>query len=561
MKKRGLRRSIRHFGRYQEVLRVLVNYGFRNIVEQLQTGIFTDIRQRVFPQRPKKEITVLGTAARLRLAFQDLGPTFIKLGQVLSVRPDLIPPNFAQEFSKLQDEIPPNDFAEVKILIESVYKKEIKEVFREFDNQAIAAASLAQVHKAKLPDGTNVAVKVLRPRIQKVIEIDLEILSNLAEVAEKYLAEARFYDLPGIVREFTRTIRKEQNLIYEGRHIDIFRRKFEDDPTVYIPKVHWDYTNEKILVTEFIKGIKISDLAAIEKAGMNRREIAKNGANLLLKQVFDLGFFHADPHPGNLFVLPGDLIAPVDFGMVGRIDDDTREALMEILRAIVDRDAYKIARVLLNIGVVEKKVNMKNLERDILDNLDRYYGVPLQQIDASLLITELMELVHTHHIHLPADLVLMGRAIIISESVGRGLDPDFNLFEFLIPYTRKFYFARFNPFGQFNHFTRMLDETVALMRALPDDVRTILHKIKQDEFAINFYHQGLENLTREIDRASNRVAFSLIIAAIVIASSLVIIFNRGPFLFGYPAIGIIGYFIASLLGLWLITSILRSGKL
>jgi ubiquinone biosynthesis protein len=561
MKRRSFRRSIRHLGRYREILQILVKYGFWNIVEKIQVGLLHDVTKKIFPRHEKREYAILGTPVRLRMAIEELGPTFIKLGQLLSVRPDLIPSSIAEEFTKLQDEVEALPFEKIRPALEREYQKPFEDLFLKMEEKAIAAASLAQVHQAILEDGTKVAVKILRPNIKKIIETDLEILFNLAELAEKYIPEMELYDPVGIVKEFARTIRREQNMRLEARYIEIFRKHFHGDRMVKIPKVYWDYTNEKVLVTEFIDGIKISDLRKIEEAGLDRKQIAENGAKLLLKQVFETGLFHADPHPGNIFVLTENVIAPVDFGMVGRIDDETREALVSILRSVVQKDVYRLARVLVNIGMVEKETDFKQLQRDLSDYLDRYYGIPLSEVDLNQLVNELITLVSEHHIKLPADLVMMGKALVISESVGRQLYPDFNLFELLAPYTKKIFFNRFNPAYQYRYFTRIVDETYELLRNMPGDIRNILTKIKQDNLSIYFQHRGLENLTRELDRASNRIAFALIIAAIIIASSVIIIFDKGPFIWGYPALGIVGYVLASVLGLWLSIAILRSGKL
>lgn len=557
----GLRKSIRHLNRYQEILKIFVKYGFWDVVEKIKIGLLFDISKKILPRMEKKEYAVLGTPVRLRMAFEELGPTFIKLGQMLSVRPDLIPPQIAQEFTKLQDEVAPVSFEKLKPLLEETYSEDLLETFAEFEETALAAASMAQVHRARLKSGEDVAVKILRPNIHQIIKTDLEILFNLAELIAKYVPESELYDPVGIITEFSRTIRKEQNFVLEGRNIDIFRRYLQKEEYIKIPVVYWEYSSEKILVTEFIQGIKISDLAALDAAEIDRKQVAENGAKAILKQVFEFGLFHADPHPGNLFVLPGNVIVPVDFGMVGRIDEDMKEDLLNILRGIVDKDSYRITRVLLNIGLIEDQINFRNLQHDLLDYLDRYYGVPLNQLDTAQLLNEFMELVRNYRIKLPPDMVMMGKALTISEAVGRELDPEFNMFDLLIPYTKKMFYQRWNPAYHYRHLNRLLDASIDLLKSLPEDIRNILLKLKRDQITVRFQHQGLEQFTRELDRSSNRISFALIIAALIIGSSVVIQLDKGPFLWGYPALGIIGYVLASFLGFWLIIAILRSGKL
>jgi len=557
----GLGKSLRHLNRYQEILKVFVKYGFWDVVEKIKVGLLFEISKKILPRLEKKEFAVLGTPVRLRMALEELGPTFIKLGQMLSVRPDLIPPQIAEELTKLQDKVAPVQFEIIKPNIENEYGVSLTEIFVEFDEQAMAAASLAQVHRAKLKSGEEVAVKILRPGVQRIIETDLKILHDLARLIEKHIPESKLYDPVGIVNEFSRTIRKEQNLNIEGRNIDIFRRYFHNDHAIKIPKVYWNLTTDKILVTEFVHGVKISNTRALEESGINRKEIAYNGARLILKQVFEFGVFHADPHPGNIFVLPGNVIAPVDFGMVGRIDDEMKEDLIEFLRGIVDKDTYRISRILLNIGMIEDQVDFRNLQRDLLEYLDRYYGIPLNQLNISQLLNEFMELIRNYCIKLPPDIVMMGKVLVLSEAVGRKLYPQFNMFDLLIPYTRRMIFQRLNPAHHYRHFSRMMDMSLDILKTLPDDIRSILFKIRKDRITIRFQHQGLEHLTRELDSSSNRLAFALIIAALIIGSSLVIQLNKGPFLWGYPALGIVGYILATILGFWLIIAILRSGKI
>jgi len=554
-------KSLHHLKRYQEILLVMVKYGFDDIVEKIKIGLIFQVTKGILPKTGKKKYSGLGTAPRLRMAFQELGPTFIKLGQILSLRPDLIPPEVATELSKLQDAVPPVAFDLLKTKIEEEYRFPLSEVFAEFQEESIAAASMAQVHRAKLKTGEEVAVKILRPNIHNVIKTDIEILFNIAELIEKYIPESRLYNLVGIVGEFAKTIRKEENLSFEGRNIDIFRRYFKDDKTMKLPLVYWPLTTEEILVMEFIDGVKISDDEGIERLKLDRKELANNGARAMLKEVFEYGIFHADPHPGNIFVLPGNVIAPVDFGMVGRIDDEMREYLLDILEGIVRKDTYKIIQALLNVQVVDTQINKRQFNRDLLDFLDRYYGVPLNQLDSSKLVNEFMELIRSYRIKLPADLVMMGRALVISEAVGRHLYPEFNYFDLLIPYVKKQLLLRMSPARHYREFARSIDQISDILKRLPEDIQSFLIKLKNNQITIRFYHEGLDDLRKELDRSSNRISFSLIVAALIIGSSLIINIDKGPHIFGYPILGIIGFVLASVLGLWLLIAILRSGKL
>ena len=554
-------KSLRHLKRYQEILRVMVKYGFDDIVEKIKIGLIFEAAKSIIPRVRKSNYPGLGTGPRLRMAFQELGPTFIKLGQILSLRPDLIPPDIAEELTKLQDAVPPVHFELIKSKVEEEYTVPLSEIFSEFQDESIAAASMAQVHRATLKTGEEVAVKILRPNIHKIIKTDIEILFNIAELIEKYIPESQLYDLVGIVREFSKTIRKEENLSFEGRNIDIFRRYFKNDKTMKLPRVYWPFTTEDILVMEFIEGVKISDSEGIERLKLDRKQLAYNGARAMLKEVFEYGIFHADPHPGNIFVLQGNVIAPVDFGMVGRIDDEMREYLLDILEGIVQKDVYKITQALLGVQVVDIQVNKRELGRDLLDFLDRYYGIPLNQLDSGKLVNEFMELIRSYKIKLPADLVMMERALVISEAVGRQLYPEFNYFDLLIPYVRKQLLLRLNPARHYRDIARSIGQVSDILKRLPDDIQSFLVKLRNNQLTLRFHHEGLDDLRRELDRSSNRISFSLIVAALIIGSSLIININKGPHIFGYPVLGIIGFVLASILGFWLLIAILRSGRL
>ncbi len=552
---------MRHLSRYQEILKVFVKYGFWDIVSKIKIGLIPDLTKKVLPQIEKKDIAILGTPVRLRMAFEELGTTFIKFGQMLSLRPDLIPPEIAQEFSKLQDDVAAEPFKVVEPNLVKEFNNSLFDVFTDFDKKPIAAASMAQVHKAKLKSGEIVAVKILRSNLKQKIKTDTDILSNLAQLLVKYIPESKLYDPIGIVKEFDKTIRKEQNLMLEGRNIDTFRRYVKDDPTLKIPRVYWDYCTEKILVTEFIDGIKISEVEIMDKLGIDRKEVAKNGMNTILKQIFDYGFFHADPHPGNLFVLPGNIIAPIDFGIMGRLDEEMKKDLLDVLRGLVDKDANRITRVLLKIGLLEDQVNSRALERDILDFIDRYHGIPLNQLDASIPLNEFMELIQEYQIKLPADLVMMGKALVMTEATGVKLYPEFNLFEQLIPYAQSAFFDSINPLNQYKKILNILEQSSDLLRGLPEDLQYLLLKIKNDKLKLNLEHKGLDNFARELDRSSNRIAFSLVISALIVGSSFIIQIDKGPMLLGYPTFGVIGYVLASVLGIWLLFGIMKSGKL
>ncbi|MEW6326565.1 MAG: 2-polyprenylphenol 6-hydroxylase [Thermodesulfobacteriota bacterium] len=555
-----VRETYQDLKRYGHIATVFIRYGFGDLLDRLKARYYVSWRRRIL-RKEREDVRRLSTPERVRLAFEELGPTFIKLGQILSIRPDLLPLDFIREFSKLQDKVPPFPFQAAKDTIESQLGRSLTELFETFEETPVAAASLSQVHRAKTRSGDEIAVKVQRPGIESTIETDIRILYDLATLAERRLPETRHYEPVRIVNEFARTIRRELDFVREGRNIDRFRKHFAGDETIYIPRVYRELTAPKVVAMEYIHGIKISDLEQLQAAGLDRKTIAINGADLILKEVFECHFFHADPHPGNLFVLENNVIAPVDFGMIGMLDEETVHQMATILTAIVDKDVDSLVEVLLTIGRAPEPFDRVNFRMELSDFLERYYEVPLQELNIGAIMDELMDITRRYSLRLPSDLVLIGKALVTNEGVGRMLYPEFNIIEHARPYTRKLMIQRLSPARQLKELSRVFEETAVLFKKLPSDVREILSKIRKDDLGIRFEHRGLERFISELDRSSNRLSFAVVIAALIIGSSLVFQTGAGPRLFGYPFLGLAGFLLASILGIWLLIGILRSGRL
>ncbi|MFQ6118043.1 MAG: ABC1 kinase family protein, partial [Candidatus Bipolaricaulia bacterium] len=518
--------------RYRQILTVFIKYGFGDLLGTLK------VRHPLvgrFPHlRTLKELEGLTRPERLRLAFEELGPTFVKLGQLLSLRPDLIPPEYSKELAKLQDEAAPFPSAQAKRIIEGQLGRPLEELFSEFDEEPLAAASLAQVHPARLQDGREAVVKVQRPAIRETIRADLIILEDLAAFIARYVPESELYDPVGAVREFSKTLKRELDFVREGRNMEVFRRNFSDDETIHIPKVYWELTAPEVLTMERIVGIKVTDLEGIEEAGLDKRQIALNGANAILKQVFEHGFFHADPHPGNILVLKNNVIAPLDFGMVGRLDRPLQEAIGELLVGIVRKDVERIVRALRELGSLDEGVDLWAFRTDLGDFIDRYYKIPLYRLDVAQLLDEAMALVREHRVRLPAGLVMMGKALVIEEGVGRVLYPELDMITLARPYVRRLVFRRLVPQQELRDWAVVLEEVNRFLKELPAELRAIMKKIRRGELRAQFEHLGLDRLILELDRASNRISFALIIAALIVGSSLVMQLEIGPQLFGLP---------------------------
>jgi len=557
-----LNRNIRTIRRYRNVLGILIKYGFGHIVEELNLNYYLELGRRIVTLgTAPKEIERLSQPERLRLAMVELGPTFIKLGQILSTRPDIIPKEYADEFGKLQDKVPSLPYEEIEAYIREELGASADELFSELSPIPLAAASIAQVHRGRLKNGDEVVIKVRRPGIKQVIETDVDILLGLAYLIENHIPQADIYDPVGVVKEFRRTINREMDFTREGHTIDRFANNFADSDTVHVPKVHWPLTGEGVLTMEYIDGIKVSNTRRLQEEGYDLKAIARNGADAFLKQVLVDGLFHGDPHPGNFFILPGNSICMLDYGMVGRLDNEVKYQLVDLLLAILQRDVDTVITLLLYSGDIAEDIDNKQLKRDLTELIDNYYEIPLQEINAGRLLTEFIEILTIYRIKFPADLMLLGKALITIEGIGRQLDPAFNMIDHLRPFMEKLVRDKVTPAHLSKEMVRVVQSYGALAKNLPRDLKEFINRVNRNKFKIDLEHRGLEKLITDLDKSSNRISFSMLIAALIIGSSLIMQTDKGPMLFGFPMLGFLGYSIAGFLGLWLAIAILRSGRL
>jgi ubiquinone biosynthesis protein len=555
-------RNFRTIRRYRTILGVLMKYGFGHFIEQLNIDYYLELGKRIITLgKADKTLERLTQPQRLRMAMEELGPTFIKLGQLLSTRADILPASYISEFRKLQDKIPPVPSAEIIKHLEDELGAPIDDVFAEFITIPIATASIAQVHLGRLQTGEQVALKVRRPRIVQTIETDIDILTGLAYLIEQHIEGADRFNPSGLVDEFRKTITRELNFNREGRTVERFAINFAGDPEVYIPKVFWHYSRETILALEYIPGVKISEFEELRRRGYDLKEIARRGADSFLKQVLEYGLFHGDPHPGNIFILPDHVICMLDYGMVGRLGHDIKEQLINLLQALLERNVDSIISQLLYSGELTDDSDLKNLRRDLDEFIDDYYEILLQDIKAGKLLADFIEILVHHRIHLSPDLMLLAKALVTMEGVGRQLDPEFNMIAHLRPFVEKIIRERLSPGYMTRDLFKIFNAYGSLARNLPRDIKEFLNRLNRNQFKIDLEHRGLERLVTDLDRSSNRVSFALIIGSLIVGSSLIIQTNKGPMLFGLPMLGLFGYLIAGLLGLWLAVGILRSGRL
>ncbi len=557
-----INRNIRSLKRYRQVLGTLIKYGFGNIVEQLNIDYYFELGKRIVSLgTASRELERLTQAARFRLALEELGPTFIKLGQILSTRPDIVPADALEELQKLQDHIPAVPTDEIKAQIHRELGYPTEELFKDFEQTPLATASIAQVHRGTLKNGEQIVCKVRRPGVESIVATDLDIMMGLAYLIEKHLPGGELYDPIGLVREFRRTIHRELDFSREGRTTDRFAANFSDDETVHIPKVFWDYTGHSVLTLEYVSGIKISSQEELKGAGLDPQIIAKNGADNFLKQVFIHGLFHADPHPGNIHILPGNVLCIFDFGMVGRLDDDLKLHLTELLMCVLRRDVDHLISQLLYSGELHDDSNIKNLKRDLTEFIDDYYDIMLQDLRVGKLLIDFVEILTEYQIKFPSNLMLLSRALFVMEGIGKQLDPNFNMVAQLKPFAEQIIKDRYSPTSIAKDAARTLQSYQALGKSLPKDIKEFINRINRNKFKIDVEHRGFERLINDLDKSTNRISFSLVIAALIIGSSLIMQIDKGPMLFGFPILGLLGYSVAGFLGFGLAIAILRSGRM
>jgi ubiquinone biosynthesis protein len=555
----ALASTARDLGRLQDIASVFVRYGFGDAVRRLGMAGALERAGKVLHWSKAAQFARLTPPERVRHALQDLGPTFIKLGQVLATRVDLFAPEWIDEFEKLQDRAPAAAFGEVRAQMTQDLGVAPEEVFESFDPAPIAAGSIAQVHRARLAEGEPIAVKVRRPGIRPIVEADLRLLARLAGILEtEFPALARFRPRE-VVRQFTLTLRRELDLAAECRSAERVAGSFRDRPEIVVPKVYWERTGERMNVQAYVDGIPSRDLEAVDRAGFDRKLLARRGAQAVLKMVIEDGFFHADPHPGNVFYLPENRIAFIDFGMVGHLPERRRDELAELLNGLVERDSASVVEVLL-AWADAAQVDAERLTIDVDAFVDRYHGVPLNQLRVGEMLAEMTALLRDHELALPPDLALVLKVCVTLEATGRELDPEFDMAGEAAPFLRAAVLARRGPAALAKRGWRALAVMLDLFAELPQDLRRALRQARSGKLQVHIDLTRLNRFGNQLDRAASRLTVGVVTAALIIGSSIVTTVEGGPTLLGLPLFGLLGFFGAAAGGLWLLYSIWRSGR-
>lgn len=545
-------------GRLREIIRVMTKYHFGNILEAvgLKNRLFETLKLYIkSPEEVHEPAHV-----RLRLVLEELGTTFIKLGQVLSTRADLVGREVAEELAKLQDEAPPFPFEDVKRVLESELGVPMEEVFSEFQEEPVASASIGQVHRARLRNGDAVAVKVQRPGIADTVKSDIMLMKYLAKLANDRVPGLRYYNLPGIVAEFERAIRKELDYHQEANNVERFRAMFMDDETVYAPYVYREYSTGKVLTMEYVDGVKLTDILKSD-IKFNARVIAERGARCYFKQIFIHGFFHADPHPGNILVQKGNVLCFLDFGMMGHLDRSFRDRLAELFILLMNYDVNGIVNQLRYMNILTEETDLEEVKYDIIDLLDRYYGADVRKVGEILTEFTMPGMIRRHRIRIPRDFVLLARVMSMAEDLGERLDPRFNGLEVAWEMTHKLIRNRLNPLRNLDEVPAAIIELEHIMNDLPRGLISALQKLEEGKLKMELEHRNLDEISVRIERSTNRISLAMLVSALIIGSSLVTIPREALILERFPFLGIFGFAVSFLIALALIVSIIKSRRL
>jgi ubiquinone biosynthesis protein len=552
------RPATRNIGRLSEIAQVAVKHGFGYFFERHR---LTDL----FPwvSRDGSADTTSDRGRRLREMLDELGPTFVKFGQLLSTRPDIVPPDIVVELQKLQDDVRPIPFADVRRVIEEELGLTIEQGFLEFDEQPTAAASIGQVHHALLPNGERVAVKVQRPNAPRQIESDIALLFQAARLAKERVRALDFIDAEQVVDEFARSIRSELDYRAEARNAEIFRRNFAGQPDVKIPRVYWTYTRRRVLVLELLEGVQLADLDVAALSHAERRDLAYRIAETWMTMIFRHGFFHGDPHPANIFVLEGGAaVGLVDFGQVGKLTDEDMSRLTGLFIDAANERVEALPRRLAELGVRFPRDREEEFGDELRDVYYRYYGVSLAEIDPLQVIREAFEVIYRMNLRLPTRFVLLDKAIATLASVGIELYPEFNVFEVAKPYARNLMIERFSPERMLARARKESNELVRIAAEIPHQLHDVLDELRDGQIDVGFVHKGLDEFMHKVDVAFNRLVVALIVVGGLIGSSLIGIFaTHGPFVFGVNFLSFIGFILSGALGVWLLWGVIRSGRL
>lgn len=552
-------KSAADLGRLHELASILIRYGFGDIVQRLGMTSLLEKAGIALNWKDTVHIARMDSPERVRNAFEEMGPTFVKLGQILATRVDLFTPEWIAEFEKLQDQVPAQPFENLRAQIEEDLGDSPENIFSYFDIEALAVGSIAQVHRARTKSGEEVVLKIRHSDIRPVVEADLRLLERLADMAESEITELRRYQPTRIVQQVSHSLRRELDLASECRHAERIAESFADDENIQVPKVYWQWTSERLNVQEFIDGIPARDISRLNNAGLDCKLLARRGANAVLKMILEDGFFHADPHPGNIYCLPDNHIVFIDFGMTGHLSERRREQLVDLIRGLVERETEQVINV-MHEWSGDVQLQTENLASDIDAFLDSYHSVPLNQLNIATMLNDLTVIMRDYELVMPPDLALLIKVFITLEGLGRQLDPDFDMAAEATPFYEKVILNRYQPAILAKRSWKNLLELANILSDLPHDLRHLLRSARRGAIQLSVDITSLDRFANELDRAASRITVGLVTSALIIGTSIVMTVESGPKIFGLPLFGLFGFIGAGIGGTWLLISIWNSGR-
>ncbi len=549
----NINKKYKNIDRYKEISRILAKYGFSILADKLDDS---SVINSLFLKKSKNLSNKYSRAERVKMALEELGPTFVKFGQILSTRYDILPKDIVEQLSNLQDKVKTFEYNIAKQIFETQNDVKIENVFRSFNKKPIAAASIGQVYKGVLKDGKDVVIKIQRPNIRIIIEKDLDILYSIASLLDAHFEKKIPIKYVNVVNEFSYFIKKELDYTYEAQNYDNFRNKFKDNDSVVIPKVYWDYSTKKVLVTQELKGIKVNNIREIENKDIDKQKLANIGCNMFLEQIFIHGYFHGDPHPGNILIIDKDKIGLIDFGLVGYLDNNVMTFLKDLLKSIVRKDTNKIIRSLRRINAINSDTDEMLFKRDLNYVLNYYCNIPIDKINFNEALNEFLLISYKNKVKIPSQLILLVKATMTIEGTGKKLDPKFSLSKTSKDLLKKIKKEKFKPNNLIDEVVWKTTDIFEGLKNLQWIIRRVFTKIEKNKFKITFRLEGFKELEKEINIMTNKISLSLIVSSIIVGSSIIIQSKTGPTLLGMPALGFIGFIAAGILGLFLIVSIL-----
>ena len=554
-------KRIRHLKRYRDVAKVLARHGFGFFVEEIGLLHMLSLPKRLFTDR--EEIDPMSVGERIRQVIEELGPTYVKIGQIASTRADIIPEDILHELEKLQDNVPSFSFEEVTRIIEEELGSPLGEIFSLFEERVLAAASIGQVHRAQLLTGEIVAVKVQRPKIKAMIETDLEILLDLATLAEHRMEQMERLQLREVVEEFAKSLRNELDYSIEARNAEKIAKQFRNDPKVHIPSIYWDYSTRTVLTMEFVEGQKLNQFEEIERKGYNKKAIAEQLVQALFHQMLIEGFFHADPHPGNIFLLRAGVISFIDFGMVGRLSADMKNNFASLVIAMMRQNTESMIKAVLRIGIVPDGVNLPLLTSDVDELREKYMDVPMSRISLGEAISDLFVVAFKHHIRIPSDFTMVAKALLILEGIVEKLDPQLSIMDMAEPFGRRLLKERYHPSTIAGRVWHNISDYGDLLVDLPKQMKELMQDLLRGRIHLEVSVPELDIFLRKLDRITNQLSFSIVLlsfsivmAGIIIASAL----SHEPLVLWHIPVIEMGFSVATFMLLWLLISIFKSGK-